>query len=274
MKIRRVCAFTLIELLVVISIIAILAAMLLPALARSKIQAQSIQCLNNLKQIGLFTQLYTDDSLDFFPGHRDMEPNIFAPQDDWWGNYLGKYCAGNSNLFHCPVLQGKRNVFEPDFTWSWETPDSSEPGSRVGYGANTYFLFDNPPYPQGTAELQIGSLTYMCPGNLKRSMVVRPADCLTHGDAEGYWSMSLWWPNAVMDGSDTAFEGIAARHGLTRGVTGKNGTSGRAVVVFTDGHSELRADANINPPAAPAYASELSLVNSKYWDPFARAGGR
>jgi len=60
-------AFTLIELLVVIAIIAILAALLLPALAAAKRKAQRINCVSNIKQVGIAFRLWEGDNSDRYP---------------------------------------------------------------------------------------------------------------------------------------------------------------------------------------------------------------
>lgn len=64
----QILAFTLVELLVVISIIGILAAMLLPTLARSKGKAHQVKCVNNLKQLGYAINMFADDHEQRLPG--------------------------------------------------------------------------------------------------------------------------------------------------------------------------------------------------------------
>jgi prepilin-type N-terminal cleavage/methylation domain-containing protein/prepilin-type processing-associated H-X9-DG protein len=65
---RGAAAFTLTELLVVIAIIAILAALLLPGLARGKQKAHQTQCLSNLKQLAVAIHIYVGDNHDTLPG--------------------------------------------------------------------------------------------------------------------------------------------------------------------------------------------------------------
>src|SRR5689334_21002807 len=116
---RQTSAFTLIEILVVIAIIAILAALLLPALSLAKAKGQRVSCMNNLRQLGVACQVYMADNdgrlVENWPYATvpSLESNCWMHGNMRYGTdttnqallRMGKLFpyANNPNTYHCPA---------------------------------------------------------------------------------------------------------------------------------------------------------------------------
>jgi prepilin-type N-terminal cleavage/methylation domain-containing protein len=134
-------AFTLIELLVVLSVIAILAAMLLPAISMVKGSAQSTQCANNLRQIGLSYQGYAIDNQQLLPPITWYSEWIVGTNPQlFYGSsfYRLSLFTGDS------VTSAPRTFSCPNGNVPWGTATSAVMGYCTSYGLNSWGVYWHP----------------------------------------------------------------------------------------------------------------------------------
>lgn len=169
--------FTLIELLVIIAIIALLAALLFPALARAKESGQSTRCKSNLRQIGLSLNMYVGEQ-GFYPPYGEVD--WMAKTHVGWFDRLLRYTGGKwtNGVFICPLFTGYARDFEGIFTG---TTIGIPPQGSYGYNENGTQKSLGP----NDAILGLGPFAYGGSRRVSESMVVAPSNMLAVGDSGG-----------------------------------------------------------------------------------------
>jgi prepilin-type processing-associated H-X9-DG protein/prepilin-type N-terminal cleavage/methylation domain-containing protein len=236
MKVRgnrsSLASFTLIELLVVIAIIAVLAALLLPTLARAKSKAQSVACLNNVKQWNLAFWLYEDDNEDFFPYEGTPAALNSAANVRAWYNSTADYMGQPTLLSlyqqnNAPML-GQKSVFVcPTGTNKSVIPTLAKPVFFYGFNVKMD--------PNGA-------------GQLKRTDVHFVTDTIVFTENEEREYPSTWGAFAP------------ARH------------QNRANLGFADGHAgPVQFGDFYRKPSESTSTIEYSKPRYVYWWPYAGA---
>ena len=235
MKLKR--GFTLIELLVVVAIIAILAAMLLPALARAKERANRTACLSNLRQWGMALTMYGDDNRQILPDFSIANNTPSAPagydQDNIHWSDLASFAAGgfgNSAWFNAlpPYVSQKA-------LWQYAADPAHFVAGRSIFNCPTARFLPAEVDPLNRVPFSYGI-------NSKGTNGLVPASSPFRATAVLHPSAFVFYSDVRANSGETPFYGANPLHDLAAARGSLNHLSSRhsagANLTFLDGHAQ------------------------------------
>ena len=250
-KWRQSRGFTLVELLVVIAIIALLVALLLPALARAREHAKCLQCLARITDLGNMTFLYAGDNEDELP--TSWQGTTGDTDPGRWFFKLLKY-------YDLRWRSGGEISSPYDFVGYFCPKYEPVPGVKFGgkYGYNSFFLGPRCADPRGWRKVDQaklpGELPLFCdmsskqmPGWNTDQAYCSPAMSVPHASA-----FECGWNDGEFDPALNSGTGAAPNHYCNINY------------VFADGHAKSMG---LWPYEKTKYAPESGAYYQKYWHP-------
>lgn len=273
-------AFTLIELLVVVSIIALLAAILLPSLSRAREQAKAASCLSNMHNIGLNLHMYVSENKNFLPtaysyidgkssANGYMHWTASIDPEDYADSITAKKYPKNSKQYVCPShIPGG---WAPTNFTAWRVPDppagqvsqdasgtkDDKQAARLSYVANEavmprkkYSFAQDASSPPGTSNLrQVEVDTVQAANNtILAAEFSNSANCI--------WGSSVGGGAAYKSHRPTS--GVKASTGV---FDGEDYATGTQVFKLTVSEAMAAIDAVLTDKAAATSNHHISYIN-------------